>query len=625
MPRTRSVGRGNASARYRRAARLRRAATGVGGSGGHVGAHSAGCDAGPHLARDPVARRDLLQHLLVLRTRRHAQAAPRMEPAARGRIDRTRHVALEQDALALEGRIGNRNRRQERFRIRVLGVGVELLGGRDLHDLAEVHHGDARADVLDDREVVGDEDVREAELRLQILQQVDDLCLDRHVEGRHRLVGDDQLRAHGERAGDADALTLAAGEFVRVPAQVFGRETHGLQQLHHPLLARAPVRSELVDHQRLTDDRSDGHPRIQRRVRILEDDLHLLAQRAQRPLVERGDVLALERDLARGRLDQSQNGATGRGFTATRLAHQPERLAGHHIERHVVHRVHPRHLAREQAATDREVLLEVPDLEERLWHGVASQYRKQATLWPGRTSLSGGVLSKCMGLASAQRGAKRQPGFSGPRRVGTVPGIGSSFFLLVAATSMRGIERSSPCVYGCSGSLNSSPTGASSTTWAPYMTTTRCAVSAMTPMSCVISMMAMPSLAFSSLSNSRICAWMVTSRAVVGSSAMRRFGLHDSAIAIMTRWRIPPESWCGYSFTRRSAFGMCTIFSISTVLSMASRRPSPSCSRIASAICSPTVKTGFNEVIGSWKIIAISLPRILRICEGDRVRRFLPL
>ena len=65
------------------------------------------------------------------------------------------------------------------------------------------------------------------------------------------------------------------------------------------------------------------------------------------------------------------------------------------------------------------------------------------------------------------------------------------------------------------------------------MTTTRCAVSAMTPMSWVMSMTAMLSLVFSSFSSSRIWAWMVTSSAVVGSSAIRRFGLHDSAMAIM--------------------------------------------------------------------------------------------
>ena len=42
-----------------------------------------------------------------------------------------------------------------------------------------------------------------------------------------------------------------------------------------------------------------------------------------------------------------------------------------------------------------------------------------------------------------------------------------------------------------------------------------------------------------------ICAWMVTSRPVVGSSAMSRVGLHASAVAIITRWIMPPEIWCG--------------------------------------------------------------------------------
>ena len=35
---------------------------------------------------------------------------------------------------------------------------------------------------------------------------------------------------------------------------------------------------------------------------------------------------------------------------------------------------------------------------------------------------------------------------------------------------------------------------------------------------------------------------MVTSSAVVGSSAISTFGLQANAIAIITRWRMPPDS-----------------------------------------------------------------------------------
>jgi hypothetical protein len=39
----------------------------------------------------------------------------------------------------------------------------------------------------------------------------------------------------------------------------------------------------------------------------------------------------------------------------------------------------------------------------------------------------------------------------------------------------------------------------------------------------------------------------------------------------------------------------------------------------------PTVNTGLSEVIGSWKIIAISRPRMLRISSADSLSSSRPL
>ena len=85
------------------------------------------------------------------------------------------------------------------------------------------------------------------------------------------------------------------------------------------------------------------------------------------------------------------------------------------------------------------------------------------------------------------------------------------------------------------------------------MTTTRSAISATTPMSCVIRRRLVPASRASARIRSRICAWTVTSRAVVGSSAMRRRGSSAMAAAIMTRWRMPPENSCGYCARRAPA------------------------------------------------------------------------
>ena len=135
---------------------------------------------------------------------------------------------------------------------------------------------------------------------------------------------------------------------------------------------------------------------------------------------------------------------------------------------------------------------------------------------------------------------------------------------------------------------------------------------------------AMPISACSASSRARICACTVTSRAVVGSSQMSSFGSHASAIAIIARWRWPPESWCGKLSTRRSGSGMPVRRSSSIARPRAAFSRSPRCVSSTSPIWLPTVNSGFSAVIGSWKIIAISVPRMPRISRSDARHRSLP-
>ena len=111
----------------------------------------------------------------------------------------------------------------------------------------------------------------------------------------------------------------------------------------------------------------------------------------------------------------------------------------------------------------------------------------------------------------------------------------------------------------------------------------------------MITTIAMPSSRDSSFIKCRICAWMVTSSAVVGSSAMISLGLHASPIAIITRWRIPPENWCGYWPSRRSASEMPTIRKSSTARPCASLSFMPLWMNNGSMICRPMVSTGIER------------------------------
>ena len=129
-------------------------------------------------------------------------------------------------------------------------------------------------------------------------------------------------------------------------------------------------------------------------------------------------------------------------------------------------------------------------------------------------------------------------------------------------------------------------------------------------MSWVISTRAVRVSRCSSAIRSRISACTVTSSAVVGSSAISRAGSQAMAPAIITRWRMPPDSSCGYWFIRRAASGMRTWSSHWRARALASLSETPRCRRSGSAICSPIFTCGVRAVSGSWKIMVIFEPRM---------------
>src|SRR5439155_10995000 len=124
-----------------------------------------------------------------------------------------------------------------------------------------------------------------------------------------RLVANDQLWRHRERAGDADPLPLAAGELVGIAAHVIGAEPDPLEQFDDPLLELAPVFRKLMNDQRFPDDRAHGHARIERGVWVLKYDLHVTAERPQRAAGQCRNIFAVEPDLSRSGFDEPQDAA----------------------------------------------------------------------------------------------------------------------------------------------------------------------------------------------------------------------------------------------------------------------------------------------------------------------------
>ena len=138
-------------------------------------------------------------------------------------------------------------------------------------------------DIFDDSEVVSDEDVGETEFLLEFMQKVQDLRLDRYIQGTDRLICQYDLRVEGKGSGDPDPLTLTTAEFMRVAILERSIETHSLHQLLYSVLDIVPAHLSiehtppLVDLKRLCDDRSHRHSRVEGCIGVLKDHLHVLS------------------------------------------------------------------------------------------------------------------------------------------------------------------------------------------------------------------------------------------------------------------------------------------------------------------------------------------------------------
>ena len=131
------------------------------------------------------------------------------------------------------------------------------------------------------------------------------------------------------------------------------------------------------------------------------------------------------------------------------------------------------------------------------------------------------------------------------------------------------------------------------------MTRISSAISATTAKSWLMNSTPIPLRVCSDFIRSNICACIVASRAVVGSSAINSLGSLISAIAIITRCRMPPENSNGYACIACSGSFRPTSSSSSIARVLACFFERSVCRSSGSVSCSPMRRNGFREVMGS--------------------------
>ena len=214
-------------------------------------------------------------------------------------------------------------------------LGGQPVGRPVIDDRAELQSDDPLGEHLRQHHVVDVDDRRELALRAQLLDQPHDLPRGLRIERGGRLVDQQQFRILDQRPADADALALAAGQFVgALVGHVVEADARqqaerlvdvGLRKLAQPALPEPdiaePAAQHVLHHAQPLDQRV-----------FLEDHAHAPPRAAQLAAAERGELGVVERDRAGGRLDQPVDAADDGRFAGARGPDQRHHLAVGHVE-----------------------------------------------------------------------------------------------------------------------------------------------------------------------------------------------------------------------------------------------------------------------------------------------------
>ncbi len=212
----------------------------------------------------------------------------------------------------------------------------DVVNGANLDDSAEIHDPDPIAHGGDHTQVMGDEQIGEADLGLKSGQQVEDVGLDRHVEGGHHLVAQEQLRIDRHGPGDVDPLSLASRQFVRAPVGDRGWQPHRVESNLCDL--SGATASQPAGARRRLDALPHGHAGVEGVVGVLEDHLHpasLSPEPAVAEVVEAGGSQAdLSRDGCPLPAEELRDGPSNGRLPGSGLADQSQGLPGGDVEAH---------------------------------------------------------------------------------------------------------------------------------------------------------------------------------------------------------------------------------------------------------------------------------------------------
>ena len=97
--------------------------------------------------------------------------------------------------------------------------------------MSQMKYPDAIRNIFDHGKIMCDKQIRGSCLLLDILHQVNDLCLNGNVQRRDTLICNDQFRVHDQRSRNSDTLSLSTGKLMRITARMLRRKSNLCQNI----------------------------------------------------------------------------------------------------------------------------------------------------------------------------------------------------------------------------------------------------------------------------------------------------------------------------------------------------------------------------------------------------------
>src|SRR5699024_358093 len=169
-----------------------------------------------------------------------------------------------------------------------------------------------------------------------VREQLQNLCLNRDVERRDWFVEDEHLRVGGQGACNGDALTLATAQFPRSGTGLAGAEADLVQEFANDHASPLPIGIPSQPYG-YVEALLRRQARIQRGVRVLEDELNRGRSLSPRLPSARGDEFAPVDAHRSGVLTlQADQQPRDRCLSRSRFAHHAERSTGLDLEGDIV-------------------------------------------------------------------------------------------------------------------------------------------------------------------------------------------------------------------------------------------------------------------------------------------------